>query len=100
MTGSATKQSNLSPSQKSGLLRFAHNDASISPRRAGLHELIKHRIHQRLERSVDDVGRDTDRGPALPSLILALDQHARHRFRSAIEDTNAIVDQLQPLDVA
>ena len=52
-------------------------------RRAGLDELVDDGIHQRLERGVDDVGRDADRGPVLAGLVLALDQHARHRFGAA-----------------
>src|SRR5712691_7984055 len=53
-------------------------------RRAGPHELVDDRIHQRLERGVDDVGRDADRGPALAGLVLALDQDAGHRLGATI----------------
>src|SRR5258708_19907191 len=56
------------------------------PRRAGAHELVDDRVHQRLERGVDDVGRDADRGPALSGLVLALDQDARHRLGAARPD--------------
>src|SRR4029079_277468 len=56
-------------------------------------------MHQRLERGGDDIGRDADGGPALAVLILALDQDPRYRFRAAIEDTHAVIDQLQALDV-
>src|SRR5262245_28859216 len=69
-------------------------------RRAGPHELVDDRIHQRLERGADDVGRDPDRGPALPSLVLALDQDARHRLGAAIENAHAVVGQLEPADIA
>src|SRR6516165_9485573 len=69
-------------------------------RRPGPHELVDDRIHQRLERGVDDVGRDADRGPALPGLILALDQDAGHRLGAAIENAHAVVGQLEPADVA
>src|SRR4051812_6902467 len=70
-----------------------------SRRRAGLDQLVHDRIHQRLERGIDDVGRDADRGPALPRFVLALDQHARYRFGAAIEDTHTIVGELETLDV-
>src|SRR6516164_2962909 len=69
-------------------------------RRPGPHELVDDRIHQRLERGVDDVGRDADRGPALPGLILALDQDAGHRFGAAIENAHAVVGELEPADIA
>src|SRR4051794_8592138 len=71
-----------------------------SPRCARLYQLVEYRIHQRLERGVDDVGRDADRGPSLALLVLALDQHPRDRLGAAIEDTDAIVDQLQAIDEA
>src|SRR6202035_4231131 len=64
------------------------------PRRARLHQLVDDRIHQRLERGIDDVGRDADRGPMLAGLVLALDQHAGDRLGAAIEDAHAIVDQV------
>src|ERR1044071_2763352 len=70
-----------------------------SRRRAGFDQLVHDRIHQRLERGVDDIRRDADRGPALAGFVLALDQHARHRLGAAVEDTYAIVGQLQPADV-
>ncbi|GCC47017.1 hypothetical protein chiPu_0031074, partial [Chiloscyllium punctatum] len=70
-----------------------------SRRRARLHQLVEHRIHQRLERGVDDIGRDADRGPALAGLVLAFDQNPRDRLGAAIEDTHAVVDQLQAIDV-
>ena len=70
-----------------------------SRRRAGLHQLVNHRIHQRLKRRVDDIGRYADRGPALAGLVFALDQHPRDRFRATIEDTHAIIGQLQAFDV-
>ena len=76
------------------------NADCITGRRAGLHQLVDDRIHQRLERRIDDIGRHADRGPTLALLVLALDQHPRHRFRAAVEDTHAIIDQLQPLDVS
>src|SRR5262252_5901220 len=69
-------------------------------RRAGPHELVDDRIHQRLERGVDDVGRDAHRGPALPGLVLALDQDAGHRLGAAIENAHAVVCQLEPADIA
>src|SRR5438094_7695254 len=67
-----------------------------SSRRAGLDELVDDGIHQRLERGIDDIGRHADRGPMLAGLVLALDQHPRHGFGSGVEDTDAIVGQLQP----
>src|SRR6478609_8762589 len=80
--------------------RCAHPGYILTSRwRARFHQLVDHRIHQRLERGVDDIGRDADRGPALAVLVLALDQHPRHRFRAAIEDTHAVIDQLQAFDV-
>src|SRR6266850_712694 len=70
-----------------------------SRRRAGLDQLVNNRIHQRLKRPVDDVGRNADGGPALALLVFALDQHPRYRLGAAIEDTDAVVDQLQAFDV-
>src|SRR5262249_46986602 len=69
-------------------------------RRPGPHELVDDRIHQRLERGIDDVGRDADRGPALAGLILALDQDAGHRLGATIENAHAVVGQLEPADIA
>src|SRR6516225_11090572 len=69
-------------------------------RRAGAHELVDDRVHQRLERGIDDVGRDADRGPALSGLVLAFDQDARHRLGAAIENAHAVVGQLEPADIA
>src|SRR5215813_14236069 len=69
-------------------------------RRAGAHELVDDRIHQRLERGVDDVGRDADCGPALPGLVLALDQDAGHRLGATIENAHAVVGQFEPADIA
>src|SRR5260370_30263649 len=70
------------------------------PRRAGADERVDDRVHQRLERGVDDVGRDADRGPALSGLVLAVDQDARHRLGAAIENAHAVVGQLEPADIA
>src|SRR5215468_10999845 len=75
-------------------------EVSALRRRAGPHELVDDRIHQRLERGVDDVGRDADRGPALPGLVLALDQDAGHRLGAAIENAHAVVGELEPADIA
>src|ERR1700681_4266731 len=61
--------------------------AAHSRRRAGLHQLVDDRIHQRLERGVDDVGRHPDGGPALAALVLALDQDPRDRLGAGVEDT-------------
>src|SRR3954465_6227501 len=68
-------------------------------RRARLHQLVDHRIHQRLERGVDDVGGHPDRSPAVAVLVLALDQGARDRAGAAVEDTDAIVYQRQAFDI-
>src|SRR2546430_5825787 len=80
-------------------LRPGHEVLSLH-RRAGAHELVHDRIHQRLKRRIDDVGRDADRGPALAGLVLALDQHTRYRFRAAIENAHALVGELEPADIA
>src|SRR5205807_407585 len=69
--------------------------AKTSRRRAGFNQLVDHRIHQRLKRGVDDIGGHADRGPSLALLVFALYQHPRHGFGSAIEDADAIIDQLQ-----
>src|SRR5216684_9218514 len=68
-------------------------------RRARLHQLVDDRIHQRLERSVDNVGRHPDRGPALAVLVLAFDQHARHGLGAGVEDADPVVGEIEPLDV-
>src|SRR5580692_12799908 len=68
--------------------------------RAGFDQLVDDRIHQRLERGVDDVGRDSDRGPALAALVAALDQHPRHRLGAAVENAHPVVGELEPLDMA
>src|SRR5882672_12839847 len=78
----------------------ATSERAASRRRAGLDQLVDDRVHQRLERGIDDVGRDADRHPALAVLVLALDQHAGHRLRAGVEDTHAIVGELEAIDVA
>src|SRR6266849_7071347 len=70
-----------------------------SRRRTGLDELIDDRIHQRLERSIDDVRRDTDRGPAFTGLVLTLDENTGDRAGAAVENTHAIVGQLEAFDI-
>src|ERR1700722_3059667 len=69
-------------------------------RGAGFDELLDDRIHQGLERGVDDVGRDADGGPALAVLVLALDQDPRHRPGAGVEDTHAVVREREAVDVA
>src|SRR3954463_8214594 len=69
-----------------------------SGRRTRLDELVDDGIHQRLERGIDDIGRHADRGPMLAGLVFALDQHPRHGFSARVENTDAVVGQLQPLD--
>src|SRR3954454_6456149 len=71
-----------------------------SRRRARPYQLVHDGIHQRLERGIDDVGRDADSGPALAAFVLALDQDAGHRFGAAVEDAHAVVGQLEPVDIA
>src|SRR5271170_794526 len=71
-----------------------------SSRRAGFHELINDGIHQRLERSVDDVGGNADRGPAVAGLVGALDQHPRDRLGAAVENAHAVIGEFKSLDVA
>src|SRR5947209_14710712 len=66
---------------------------------AGFHQLVDDRIHQGLERGVDDVGGYAHGGPALAGFILALDQHAGNRFGSGIENANPIVGEVETLDV-
>src|SRR6202035_583159 len=68
-------------------------------RRAGLHQLVDDRIHQRLERGVDDVGRHPNGGPALAVLVLALDQDARDRLGAGVEDTHPVVSEFEAPDV-
>src|SRR4029077_18305143 len=70
-----------------------------SHRRARLDQLVDDRIHQTLERRVDDVGRDADRGPALAGLVLALDQHARDSLGAAVEDAYPIVGEIEGIDI-
>src|SRR4051812_9283850 len=70
-----------------------------SNRRARLDQLVDDRIHQRLERRVDDVGGDADRGPALAGLVLALDQHARYRLGAAVENAHPIVGEIEGIDI-
>ncbi len=45
------------------------------------------------------LGRHPDGGPALAVLIFAFDQHARHGLGAGIEDTHAVVGELQPGDI-
>ena len=71
-----------------------------SRRRSRLHQLVDDRIHQRLERRIDDVRRHPDGGPVLAVLVLALDQNPRHRLGAGVEDTHAVVGEIEPLDVA
>src|SRR5579871_4213710 len=67
-------------------------------RRARFDELVDNRVHQRLERCIDDIGRDTDGTPRLALLVGAFDQNPRHGLGAAIEDTHAIIDQLEAFD--
>src|SRR6185437_6560417 len=68
--------------------------------RSGFDQLVDDRIHQRLERSVDDVGRHPDRRPMIAGLVLAFDQDPGHGLRTAVEDAHAIIDEFQPGDEA
>ncbi len=34
-----------------------------------------------------------------PCLVVAFDQHARHRLGAALEDTHAVIDELEALDL-
>src|SRR5260370_21378918 len=70
-----------------------------SGRSAGSDQLVHDRIHQGLERRVDDVGRNSHGGPALAGFVLALDQHAGDRFSSGIENAHPIVAEVEALDV-
>src|SRR6516165_5268276 len=92
----------LRDARKSALLRMRFHQSDEAPSRggAGLHELVDDRIHQRLERGVDDVGRHPDGGPAFAAFVTALDQDARHRLGAGIEDTHAVVGEFQAADVA
>src|ERR1700677_4057737 len=71
-----------------------------SRRSARLHKLVDDRIHQRLERRVDDVRRDPDCGPVIAGFVCTLDQHARDGLGAGIEDTHTIIRELQSGDVA
>src|SRR5215510_13255122 len=75
-------------------------ERAASHRRASLHQLVDDRVHQRLERGIDDIGRYPDRGPALAALVLAFDQHPGHRLRAGVEDTHAVIGELEAADVA
>src|SRR5437762_4692731 len=86
-----------------GFWVFRFDPAAARPswlgRRARSDELVDDGVHQRLERGIDDVRRHADCRPALPGLVLALDQHARDRLGTAIEDTHAVIDKLKALDI-
>src|SRR6202795_5260301 len=71
-----------------------------SRRRAGFHQLINDGIHQRLERRIDDVGGDADRGPAIAGFVGAFDQDAGDGLRAAVEDTHALDGEFEPGDEA
>src|SRR6185437_5143458 len=70
-----------------------------SRRRAGFHQLEDDRIHQGLERGIDDIRRHADRGPAFARLVLAFDEHARDRRSAAVEDAHTEVRELQAVDI-
>src|SRR5215216_7076897 len=86
-------------------VKSAHDESktaslvSASRRGAGLDQFVDDRIHQRLERRVDDVRRYAHRGPVLAVLVLALDQHARYGLGAGIEDPHAIIRKLESVDV-
>src|SRR5437868_14737363 len=87
----------------SGLLRLARNDGIAidvlgSRRRAGLHQLVDNRIHQRLKRGVDDIRRYADRGPALAHLVFALDQVTGYGFGAAVKDPHTVVVPFHSFD--
>src|SRR4051794_25036662 len=87
----ATKQSSLSLRQ----LQFWIASLSLvmttpSRRRVRFHQFVNHRIHQGLERGVNDIGRYANGGPALSGLVFAFDQDSRDRLGAAIEDAHAI----------
>src|SRR5580658_11097082 len=71
-----------------------------SRRSARLHKLVDDRIHQRLERRVDDVRRDPDRRPTIAGFVGTLYQHARDGLGTGIEDTHTVIRELQSRDVA
>src|SRR5690242_18150952 len=48
--------------------------------RAGAEKLVGNRVVERVERGVDDVGRDAHGGPTLTLGIMAFDNHARYRL--------------------
>src|SRR6202030_1809853 len=80
--------------RRPGMMAFS------SRRRPRLHQLVDDRIHQRLERGVDDVGGHADRGPVIAVLVGALDEHARHRLCAGVEDADSIIGEFEPGDVA
>src|SRR5215472_8112122 len=71
-----------------------------SRRRSGFHELVYDGIHQRLERSVDNICRHAHGSPMLAGLVGALDQNSRNGLGAAVEDADAIIGQCESGDEA
>src|SRR3974390_1998297 len=71
------------------LLAMTVRSGFYSSRCAGFHQLVDDRVHQRLERGINDVGRYPDRCPALAPFVRTFDQNPRHRLGAAIEDAHA-----------
>src|SRR5947209_15701041 len=71
-----------------------------SRRSAGADQLVNDRIHERLERGINDVGRYADGGPTVAVLVLALDENARDGLRAAIEYPHAVIAELESADIA
>src|SRR5262249_39833202 len=69
--------------------------------RALTEQLVGDAVVQRAERSVDDVGGDADRAPALAMAVGALDHHPRDRTGAGVrrEDADLVVDQPHVLEL-
>src|SRR5215472_10623035 len=76
----------------------ARADKFRSRRRSRFHELVYDGIHQRLERSIDNVWGHAHRPPMLAGLVGALDQNPGNGLGAAIEDADAIIRQRESGD--
>src|SRR6185437_16285017 len=61
--------------------------------RAIAKQFVADRVAERLERRIDDVGRDADRRPAVAGAVGTFDHHAGHGLGAAREDTHLVVDE-------
>src|ERR1700730_11760504 len=63
--------------------------------RAGPQKFISDRVGNRLERGIDNIGRDPDRRPTLPQTIAKFSQNPCHRIRSTVKDANTKIDKFE-----